>query len=359
MLQKRINNWLTHFKQYFFKYKKGCYELSYIANSPQSTIESFKKMPFVKHHKKHQTFIMKTVFSSGFYKYYQLEEGFWLSVSEVDYHKNVMFKLLYDEFIDDKYYTLTLNFINNNEAKISNLINNAMPLSDLSWILLKPRANLTDVNFKGSNCKYIIFYFTEEWLVNQMKQGGLLFKSNLMAFVKSTKDSVLFIDNNKQLFGIYEQFNALFENEIKPNDSVIKNSFNQLTRAFFNLFLGQYSAHYAYDDAKILNNADRNKIREIENILMKNLLGEFAGIEALANQFFISPTKLKADFKKLYGVSIYQYYLSKQMILAHQLISEKNMMVKDVAALLHYENTSKFILAYKKHFGYLPSENFR
>lgn len=43
------------------------------------------------------------------------------------------------------------------------------------------------------------------------------------------------------------------------------------------------------------------------------------------------------------------------MKIAHQLIVEQGNLIKDVAALLCYENASKFTDVFKKHYGYLPS----
>lgn len=358
MLKKRINNWLTHFKQYFFKYKQGCYELSYIANSPLSTIESFKKMPFVKHNKKQHTFTMQTLFCSGFFKYFQLEKELWLSVSDISYLKNIKYNLLYDEFIDEEYYTLSLNFINNNNAKISNLVNNAWALSDLSWTLLKPRANGNHLNLKDSNAKYVVFYFSEKWMEEQQLKNGIFYNSNIDQFITSSESYCLLIDSNQQLFDWYNRLNSLFNEEISLDNTKQHNAFNALSETILKQFAIQFKLQQHSEKPNTLNQKEYQKLLEIENYLMKNLTNHFIGIDELAKQFFISPTKLKSDFKNRYGASIYQYYLSKQMILAHQLITEKKSMIKEIAALLGYDNVSKFTLAYKKHFGFLPSENY-
>lgn len=358
MLKKQINNWFIHFKKYFFKYKQGYYEISYIANSPQATIESYKKMPFFKHNKKHQTFNLNNMFMKVFFKYFKIEEGLWVSVSEVSIFKNIKFNLLYDEFIDDRYYTLSLNFVNNNSIKISNLVNNSWVLSNMSWILIKPRENAYHINFKDSNAKYIVFYFTEEWLQDQLKQGGLFHKKGMEDFMESSEKFALFSDDNPELFNWHESLNNFFDDEIDSESKLQHKAFSDFSNKILSYFGKQFKTRYNIIKKDILKPNENQKILEIENYLMKNLTNHFVGIEELAKQFYISPTKLKTDFKNMFGVSIYQYYLAKQMILAHQLISEKDILVKDVAAMLCYENVSKFIIAYKKHFGVSPSENF-
>lgn len=358
MLKKQINNWFIHFKKYFFRYKQGYYEVSYIANSPQATIESYKKMPFFKHNKKHQTFNLTNLFMKVLFRYFQIEEGLWLSVSEVSIFKNIKINLLYDEFIDDRYYTLSLNFVNNNSIKISNLVNNSWVLSNMSWILIKPRENAFHINFKDSNAKYIVFYFTEEWLQNQLKQGGLFHKKNIDDFITSPEKFALFSDDNSELFNWHESLNNFFDEEIDQESTVQRKKFYDFSTKILSYFGKQFKVNHQLNKKESLRPNENQKILEIENYIMKNLTNHFIGINELAKQFYISPTKLKTDFKNTFGVSIYQYYLAKQMILAHQLISEKNILIKDVAAMLCYDNVSKFIVAYKKHFGFSPSENF-
>lgn len=357
MLKKQINNWFIHFKKYFFRYKQGYYEVSFIANSPQATIESYKKMPFFKHNKKHQTFNLSNLFMKVLYRYFKIEEGLWLSVSEVSIFKNIKINLLYDEFIDDRYYTLSLNFVNNNSIKISNLVNNSWVLSNMSWILIKPRENAYHINFKDSNAKYIVFYFTEEWIQNQLKKGGLFHKKEVEDFLLSTEKFVLFSDNNSELFKWHDTLNTFFDEEINSENIIQHKKFSNFSKIVLSYFGKQFHVNHNFNKKESLKPNENQKILEVENYLMKNLTNHFIGINELAKQFYISPTKLKTDFKNMFGVSIYQYYLTKQMILAHQLISEKNILIKDVAAMLCYDSVSKFIVAYKKHFGFSPSEN--
>lgn len=359
MIKKRINNWFTHFKKYFFKYKQGFYEVSYIANSPEATIESYIKMPFFKHNKKHQTFSLSNMFMKVIFKYYKIEDGLWLSVSEVNIYKNIKFNLLYDEFINDKYYTLSLNFVNNNGAKISNLVNNAWPLSNLSWVLIKPRGNSNHINFKDAHAKYVVFYLSEEWLMNQLKEYGIFYNRGLEEFINSDESYCLLSDNNNLLFDWYDNLNQLFNEEIHVGNVNQKMVFGELSHQLIAYFANLYQLKHHSENHNTLSLNENQKILEIENYLMKNLMNHFIGIEELAKQFFVSPTKLKTDFKNSYGTSVYQYYLAKQMILAHQLITEKNMLIKDIAALLGYDNVSKFTIAYKKHFGFLPSESYQ
>ncbi|OOV20778.1 hypothetical protein BXU10_08645 [Flavobacterium sp. LM4] len=70
----------------------------------------------------------------------------------------------------------------------------------------------------------------------------------------------------------------------------------------------------------------------------------------------MSPSKLKMDFKSVYGTSILQYNIEKKMELALQLLLNTNMQIKYIAQEVGYESHSKFSAAFKKKYGKLPSE---
>ena len=72
---KRINNWFLHAKKYFFAYKNGFYEVSYMGNSPAYMVASIKKMPFVKHDAAAQKLTTNNPFAKGIMHYQEIEEG--------------------------------------------------------------------------------------------------------------------------------------------------------------------------------------------------------------------------------------------------------------------------------------------
>jgi AraC-like DNA-binding protein len=98
------------------------------------------------------------------------------------------------------------------------------------------------------------------------------------------------------------------------------------------------------------------KLTKVEKRLKDCLLSEFPGIELLAAEISISPAKLKTDFKNYFGDSIYQYYLGKQLLFAHDLLAIHHKSVGETADILGYKNIGKFTVAFEKKFGVLPSK---
>ena len=100
---------------------------------------------------------------------------------------------------------------------------------------------------------------------------------------------------------------------------------------------------------------DRKKIFKAQRLLAENICSPFIGIENLAKQVGISPTKLKSDFKLMFGETIFQYFRQKQMEQALRLLENSGKPIKDIANQMGYENAAKFSAAFKEHMGTLPS----
>jgi AraC-like DNA-binding protein len=70
----------------------------------------------------------------------------------------------------------------------------------------------------------------------------------------------------------------------------------------------------------------------------------------------MSPTKLKREFKAMYGLPIYEYYQKNRMIRARSLLLEGKYAIKEVGIMVGYSNLGHFAGSFRKEFGLLPSE---
>jgi len=98
-----------------------------------------------------------------------------------------------------------------------------------------------------------------------------------------------------------------------------------------------------------------DQITEVENQLLSNL-AQAPTINQLARQAAMSPSKLKKQFKDVFGLPIYEYFQKNRMQKARELLLEGNRSVKAVGMELGFSNLSNFSLAFKKEFDELPSE---
>jgi AraC-like DNA-binding protein len=87
-----------------------------------------------------------------------------------------------------------------------------------------------------------------------------------------------------------------------------------------------------------------------------NLNFTFIGVDTIAKEISMSPTKLKSNFKMIYGFSMLQYHKEKNLLLAKQLLENSDVLINHIFVLTGYESASKFTAAFKKRFKKLPSD---
>ncbi|NMO94903.1 response regulator [Paenibacillus lemnae] len=80
-------------------------------------------------------------------------------------------------------------------------------------------------------------------------------------------------------------------------------------------------------------------------------------VEQIAQSVFINPSYLRAIFKKMNGMTVTDYILQKRMQHAKSLLSaSKPLRLADIAEAIGYHDPAYFSRAFKKYYGYSPSE---
>ena len=79
-------------------------------------------------------------------------------------------------------------------------------------------------------------------------------------------------------------------------------------------------------------------------------------IAQIAEQCFLSETKLKQGFKICFNCTVYEYIVEKRMEMAYRLLQSGKYKVKDVVWMVGYTNASHFIDTFKKRYGVTPGE---
>lgn len=75
----------------------------------------------------------------------------------------------------------------------------------------------------------------------------------------------------------------------------------------------------------------------------------------IADEFFISRSRLEHLFKENTGVSLWDYVIIRRLIFFNELM-DLNFAIKDAVSKAGFNNYSNFYRLYKKHMGYSPSE---
>lgn len=97
------------------------------------------------------------------------------------------------------------------------------------------------------------------------------------------------------------------------------------------------------------------RLRAIKALIEKNYQ-EHIIIPDLAIEAAMSATKLKAEFKRLFQVTLYEYLVQVRMEKAKALLDGTELFVKRIAIHVGYKNSASFIKAFKKIFSITPEE---
>jgi AraC-like DNA-binding protein len=103
-----------------------------------------------------------------------------------------------------------------------------------------------------------------------------------------------------------------------------------------------------------LNNADINRIMQVEHLLTGDFSGKPPSVSQLAQASAMSISSFKNNFKLIYGQPVYTHYQAQRLQKARELLISGKYNVKEAAEAVAYDNTSNFILAFKKQFNISP-----
>jgi AraC-like DNA-binding protein len=348
-----LKNWAKYVKQYFNFPHEGYYEFPYLSNSPQVFVKSTINTPTSKHVASEQAVYRNNPFTKGVMRYREIEEGFWITASHIEFKKNALIKAVYDEEVVSDYYSLTFTIFES-EIKLQNTFADKVPFSSKYWGFKRPGTEVGAYFHKGSVCEFYIYAFSKEWADKNLSFETLPEENQIKKFLNSEKGFITYQDvvpnaqeSSKEIWGILESAN--FDNFSKM---LLKSQTLGLVSSFFkNVFDDK-----RIDDYAPLDTTNYRNIAKAERIINDSLTSGFPGIEYIAKEVNMSPTKLKTTFKSVYGTSMLQYFTEKKMYLAMEMIKNSDIQIKNVAITIGYENSSKFSMIFKKQFGKLPSE---
>jgi AraC-like DNA-binding protein len=346
-----LKKWFNKFERYKVTYKNGSYHLANLFQSPQTIIESFDKMPFCKHDRDRKHQISETIFIKSTMFYFNPEEELWVLVSNLKFKKNVLMKNLYDKDLPLEYHFINIHI--KDKTIVNKSLVNGLALKNRTWSMFKAGEAISEYHFKNSNENNITIFFTTKWLEKQIIKNPKYKADRLKDFFDSS-NSYLILDEEDSIYdNIFEHIMNLAEGN--KNDIHINELKNQ-TYLVLTKFINKLNSEIISEKHFGLNDKDRKNIQRAEAYIFDKLLGSFPGIEKIADEINISPTKLKVDFKNYHNKSIYQYFSEQQMKTAYHLLKDEKRTVKEVASILGYENSSKFSARFKYIFKNSPSE---
>lgn len=84
-------------------------------------------------------------------------------------------------------------------------------------------------------------------------------------------------------------------------------------------------------------------------------LGTHFNLEFIAMKVALGKTKLTRDFRKYYGIGLYQYLKKQRMIKAAELLAQTRKPIKEVASITGFKYSSNFTKAFSSYHGLTPA----
>ncbi|UTW62853.1 helix-turn-helix transcriptional regulator [bacterium SCSIO 12741] len=108
-------------------------------------------------------------------------------------------------------------------------------------------------------------------------------------------------------------------------------------------------------ETEIIADDERKKVIQAEEIMVQNL-DQPPTLNELSKLIGMNSGKLQKNFKQIFGVPVFKYLQNQRLQKAHQLLSQKEMSVQEVAWFVGYESLSSFSNVFFKKYGFRPSE---
>ena len=200
----------------------------------------------------------------------------------------------------------------------------------------------------GHKIKMLALNISAEWIFHEFRDAdpGILFQVHDLFYEK--KPSLYTEEASFTLHHTLGELQYLMNKE-QPDSLHARTK----TRTILQDLLGRLQN--CYSSEKNDNNQQlQAKMLSVEKILDEYVDKNLPSIKAIAKQVALSESTLKRNFKKVYGISVYELYLKKKMQLARQMLDQQPISVKEVAYMLGYEKTSNFITIFKKFYECSP-----
>ncbi len=207
--------------------------------------------------------------------------------------------------------------------------------------------------FNVANTKAFEIYLKPSIL---RKTLGLEYKSVLAKLHEAISNSSSFVLWDKSKFippPIRSTINEIIQCSYKGGIKKIYLE-SKLKILLIDFLIGGHTSKKTKQKSRLVN-SDYLALVKVEAHIRNNLK-EPLKILDLAEIAGFNTTKLKRDFKKVYGMPVFKYITAQRMEVAKSLIIQDGLSIASASYEVGYANPQHFTTAFKRTMGYLPSE---
>ena len=138
--------------------------------------------------------------------------------------------------------------------------------------------------------------------------------------------------------------------------SEIRTDYFRIKIAELLIQLGAMNITEQRDEKPYFYSGQIEKIKEMHELMISDLTKSYT-LDELSERFDMSLSTLKSCFKGVYGSPVYSYMREYKMnYAASLLVQDKSLKINEAAALVGYDNPSKFSAAFRDTMGVTPLE---
>ena len=122
--------------------------------------------------------------------------------------------------------------------------------------------------------------------------------------------------------------------------------------------LSALTTNYSMGEVPILlysDSRDANLVKDVKEIIRKEYADQIT-VAYISERVYMSSRQLNTIFKRMTGLTVFQYMINYRMNMAKQLLSAPDAMIYEVCEQVGYTNKSYFTMLFKNTIGQTPKE---
>ncbi len=205
------------------------------------------------------------------------------------------------------------------------------------------RLTLTKKAKDGEQFQAIFMVFTRNFL---REFFHTLNKSDFPEGFKQLKNSLIKLPTSPEIESLFQSLTPYFDSAVKPREQIMNLKLQEGVYTLLNIDPNFYSCLFDFTEPWKIDIMDF-----MDNNYMYDLT-----VEDIANYTGRSLATFKRDFKKISSLSPQKWLMEKRLKVAHDKINIGNKKISDVYLEVGFKNLSHFSTAFKKRFGYAPTQ---
>ncbi len=211
----------------------------------------------------------------------------------------------------------------------------------------------SEYNVKKGSKTFALCIFIKKSMLKTFTQKNNIVIDNIDAVIDPNENTMIRFDRISN-----ESYHIL--NDLKKLDPRSP-TFDFHLKGTIHLLISNYLKKLASKKIIIqtVNKSDLDHIIAIQMYLVEHVKDHFPSITQMAKMSNMSESKFKTLFKKITGDTANVFFMENKLLLAKELLENKQLTISQISDQLHFTNNSYFASKFKEHFGLSPKTFYK